>query len=85
VFPAVSGIAPSVGLEAGGTSVTISGAGFTDATGVSFGGVPAASFSVSSDGDISAQSPPGTGTVDVTVTTATGTSTTWRGDQFIYQ
>jgi hypothetical protein len=83
--PAVTGITPSVGPEAGGTAVTISGAGFTNATGVSFGAVPAASFSVSSDGEINAQSPPGTGTVDITVTTPTGTSPTWAGDQFTYQ
>jgi hypothetical protein len=83
--PAVSGIDPGDGPEAGGTVVTISGAGFTNATGVSFGGVPAATLSVSSDGVIVAESPPGTGTVDITVTTPVGTSPPWAGDQFTYQ
>jgi hypothetical protein len=81
----VSGIDPGDGPEAGGTVVTISGAGFTNATGVSFGGVPAATLSVSSDGVIVAESPPGTGTVDITVTTPVGTSPPWAGDQFTYQ
>lgn len=84
-LPIVSGISPSAGPEAGGTVVTISGAGFTGATGVSFGGVPALSYSVSSDGQITAQSPPGTGTVDVTVTTPTGQSSRLVGDEFTYQ
>jgi hypothetical protein len=81
----VSGISPGDGPAAGGTVVTISGAGFTGATGVNFGGVPALAYSVSSDGQITAQSPPGTGTVDVTVTTPTGQSSTWVGDEFTYQ
>lgn len=84
-LPVVSGISPSGGPEAGGAVVTISGAGFTGATGVSFGTVAALTFSVSSDGQIVAESPPGAGTVDVTVTTPTGQSSTSIGDEFTYQ
>src|SRR5262249_49435679 len=42
------------------------------------------SFSVVSDAQITAASPPGTGTVDVTVTTPGGTSAVSPADQFTY-
>jgi hypothetical protein len=71
--PVVSGVSPSVGPLAGGTSVTISGSGFTGATAVDFGGVPAASFSVVSDSEVTAVSPAqSAGPVDVTVTAPGG-------------
>ncbi|MCL5948469.1 MAG: IPT/TIG domain-containing protein [Actinobacteria bacterium] len=72
--PTATGITPAVGPKLGGTSVTISGSGFTGATAVDFGSKPATSFTVDSDTSITAVSPPGTGTVSVTVTTANGTS-----------
>jgi hypothetical protein len=64
--------------------VIITGTGFTGATGVSFGGTAASSFTVDSDTQITAVSPAGTGTGDITVTTAAGTSTTNSNDQFTY-
>jgi IPT/TIG domain len=84
--PVVTGLAPSSGSVDGGDSVTISGSGFTGATGVSFGGIDAASFTVNDDGSITAMSPPGSaGTVDVTVTTpGGGPSAAVAGDQFTY-
>lgn len=59
----------------GGTTVVLTGTGFTGATGVSFGSAPAASFTVSSDSQITAVSPPhAAGQVNVTVTAPGGTS-----------
>jgi hypothetical protein len=80
--PTVTGVSPSVGLTSG-TVVTITGTGFAGVNSVSFGGVAAASFLVSSTTTIVAQSPvEAAGTVDVTVTTPNGTSATSSADQF---
>jgi hypothetical protein len=65
--PPVSALVPDSGPSSGGTSVTITGSGFTGATPVDFGGTRATSFSVTSDGAIKAVVPPGSGTVAVTV------------------
>lgn len=87
--PAVSGLDPSKGPAAGGTSVTITGTGFTGTTSVSFGrGVPAASFTVESDTGIVAISPPRPdcpGTVDVTVTVGELPSDLAPADVFTYE
>jgi hypothetical protein len=82
--PTVTSISPTSGPTAGGTTVTITGTGFTGATAVSFGGTAAASFSFVSDTSMTAVSPAGTGTVDVTVTGPGGTSATSSADQFTY-
>ena len=82
--PAVTGISPSEGLVSGGTSVAVTGTGFTAASGVSFGSAGATAVTVASDSEITATSPAGTGTVDVTVTTPAGTSPTSAADQFTY-
>ena len=82
--PAVAGLDPTSGPEAGGTQVTISGAGFTGATAVKFGPTAAASFTVVNDSTITATSPAGSGAVDVTVTTPNGTSEPSSVDQFTY-
>ena len=72
--PAITGISPSSGPAAGGTSVTISGANLNGATSVSFGGT-SASIGSDSGTQITVTSPAGTaGTVNVTVTTPGGTS-----------
>jgi len=78
--PTVSKISPSSGPAAGGTIVTITGTGFTGATGVSFGGTAASGFTVVSDTQISATSPAGSGMVTLTVTTPNGTASA----QFTY-
>ena len=83
--PAVTSLTTTSGSTAGGTITTIEGSGFTAATAVYFGTVPAPSFSILSDGSIVATAPPqAAGTVDVTVVTPSGTSSTGSGDQFTY-
>jgi hypothetical protein len=83
--PTVTGVSPSAGTAAGGDTVTISGTSFTTATGVNFGGVAAASFTVNNDGSITAVTPAGNaGTVDVTVSAVGGTSATSTADHFTY-
>ncbi len=75
--PLVTGLTPRSGPKTGATPVGLSGSGFSGATGVSFGTVPAVSFSVDSDAHITAISPAqpsDPGDVAVTVTTAVGTS-----------
>jgi hypothetical protein len=83
--PAVTGITPSSGSTAGGTSITISGSGFTGATNVLFGANAALTYTVNSDTSITALSPlAAAGTIDVTVTTGNGTSATGSADHFSY-
>jgi hypothetical protein len=82
--PVVSSLSPSSGPKAGGTTTTIRGTGFSGATQVLFGTVPATSFTVTSSTRITAVAPAGTGTVDVVVNTPNGTSTTSDDDQFNY-
>ncbi|MFE2161159.1 IPT/TIG domain-containing protein [Streptomyces lydicus] len=72
--PAVISVSPTSGSTAGGTTVTVTGTGFTGATAVRFGATQAPSFTVVSDTQITATTPLGTGTVQVTVTTPIGTS-----------
>ena len=82
--PTVTAVSPNTGPPSGGNSVTISGSGFTGATGVDFGTNPATSFIVNSDTSITAVEPAGMGVVDVTVTSSGGTSGTNPVDQFTY-
>ncbi|WP_221179443.1 beta strand repeat-containing protein [Streptomyces botrytidirepellens] len=73
--PVLSGVSPNQGPAAGGTSVTLTGSGFTGATAVRFGSVNASSFTVVSSTQITAVAPPGSaGPVQVTVTGPGGTS-----------
>ena len=82
--PDVTGISPAAGPEAGGTVVTIIGTGLTSATEVDFGFVPATSFTINSDGSITADSPAvnNPATVEITVETPVGRSS--GADQFTY-
>lgn len=84
--PAIATISPSSGPIGGGTKVTIAGSGFTAASGVTFGDVAAASFSVESDTEITATVPAATkpGSVDVAVTTVAGTSPEASAARFAY-
>ena len=83
--PVVTGIAPTSGPAAGGTSVTVTGTGFTGASGVDFGTLPATSVTVNSDTSITATAPAAAaGTVDVTVLGVGGTSATSSADQYTY-
>jgi autotransporter-associated beta strand protein len=80
--PVVEGLSQSVGPTLGGTTVTITGEYFDDASEVDFG--PYASTIVSdSSSQIVVSSPAGIdGTVDLTVTTPGGTSLDSTFDQF---
>jgi hypothetical protein len=83
--PTVTGVSPSGGPVAGGTSVTITGTNLTGATAVSFGGLPAAVFSVLSATSVTATSPAhAAGPVDVVVTTPAGSSATSASATFTY-
>jgi Concanavalin A-like lectin/glucanases superfamily/IPT/TIG domain len=84
--PAIFSITPNNGGTLGGTSVVVTGRGFTGASTVLFGST-AAGFTVNSDTQITATSPTATSAttpVDVTVTTPLGTSSIVSADQFTY-
>jgi hypothetical protein len=72
--PTVTALGVASGPTAGGTAVSIIGTDFTSVTGVTFGGVPAASVSVTSEGALTAVAPARAtaGAVTVTVTTIAG-------------
>ncbi|HEV7524756.1 MAG TPA: IPT/TIG domain-containing protein, partial [Acidimicrobiia bacterium] len=83
--PTVTSVSPTSGPAAGGTSVTITGTGFTGATAVNFGAAAATTFTVNNATSITATSPAhSAGTVDTTVTTPGGTSATSAADQFTF-
>jgi len=85
--PTVTSLSPTNGPAAGGTSVTITGSGFSGATAVNFGADPATGFTINNATQITATAPAGTGgsTVDVTVTTPAGTSSTsGAGNNYSY-
>jgi autotransporter-associated beta strand protein len=89
VIPVVAKVSPAAGPLAGGTPVTITGAGFTGATEVDFGTtkILAGDFTVSSDGTqitVASPGPESAGTADVKVTTAGGVSTASSADDFSY-
>jgi hypothetical protein len=87
--PTVTGLSPSSGPIAGGTSVTVSGSGFVSgATTVMFGSNAGTSVNVTSGSSLTVTSPQGSsmsgGAVNVTVTTVDGTSPISGADQFTY-
>ena len=85
--PTVTSLTPTSGTPSGGTTVTLTGTGFTGtsgATGVKFGSTNATSYTVVSNTSITAVSPAGSGTVDVTVTNNGLTSATSSSDRFAY-
>jgi hypothetical protein len=84
--PSVTKVKPNKGPAVGGTSSTITGSYFTGATSVSYGALPASSFTVNSPTSITAVAPAGTaGPTDITVTTASGTSAVNIYDVFKYE
>jgi hypothetical protein len=83
--PAVTGLSPAAGPEAGGTEVTISGTNLEEVTAVDFGLTPAGFFFLNSEGSIMASSPAGAGIVDVTLTGFGGVSATAPADRFSYE
>ncbi len=95
-YPLVTGLNPGHGPPGGGTSVIISGTGFTfpggdvgSVTSIAFGSalVCGACFTVSPSGTLITVTAPlgaGTGPVDVVVTTSEGSSPITAADQFYY-
>ncbi len=81
--PVVTSLSQPSGPAAGGTTVTITGSGFTGTTAVTFGS-RATTYTVTSDTEITATVPAGTGTVDVSVTGPGGTSATGSADRYRY-
>jgi hypothetical protein len=76
-FPVITSLSPSAGTIFGGTFVTISGANFTGATSVTFGGLACTSLNVLSANTITCVTPAqSAGTVEVVVNTPSGSNTT---------
>jgi RHS repeat-associated protein len=82
--PVVTSVAPSIGPAAGGTTVTVNGAGFTGTTAVSFGATPATGVTVASDSQLTATAPAGSATADIMVTAPAGTSGINAADRYTY-
>ena len=83
--PSISALSPARGTTGGGTSVTITGTGFTGATAVTFAGVAATSFTVDSATQITAVTPAGASAGDVDVAVTTGGGTTALASGFRYE
>lgn len=85
-YPSIEAVGPAEGPTTGGTTVTIEGENLSEARAVEFGGVEAASFTVTSRKSIVAVTPPasGSGPVDVTVETPIGISQKTSADRFTY-
>jgi len=66
--PTITSVAPASGSSLGGTTVTIEGVNFTDATQVKFGTTPGTSLTVVNDTQITVVSPARTGDVLVGIT-----------------
>lgn len=79
----ITSVTPSVGDEAGGTSVTITGFGFTSATDVTFGGSSADNIVVVDNTTITCDTPSGTGVVDVVVVRPTTNLTLTNGFEYV--
>jgi IPT/TIG domain/PASTA domain len=83
--PSITSVSPASGPRTGGTRVTVGGNDLTGATTLRFGGTSAARFTVDSDTQITAVSPPGAlGPVDVRVTTPVRPSPLVAADRFTY-
>ncbi|HSB64441.1 MAG TPA: IPT/TIG domain-containing protein [Thermoanaerobaculia bacterium] len=81
--PSVTRVTPSFGPDAGGTHVTVLGAGFQSGATVSVGGVPATGVTVVDPTTITATTGPHVaGTVDVTVTNPGAQPLTLAGSFF---
>ena len=85
--PVVTSITPSVGVAAGGTTVTVTGSGFLGTTGVKFGSATGTSITGNATGTrLTVKSPPGTlgTTVDIRVVAPGGESPVVTSDRFTY-
>ena len=81
----VTGVTPDVGWLDGGTRVTLTGTGLTDATSVAFGGEPGTSVTVVSPTQLTVIAPAhAVETVDIVVTTPAGSSPATEAARFTY-
>src|SRR5262249_19049232 len=83
--PTVTGLSVTSGSTSGGTSVTVTGTNFTGLVSASFGGVPAATLTVSSSTSLTVTTPardPGLGAL--VVTPSPGPWTPSAADQFSF-
>jgi hypothetical protein len=87
-LPAITSVNPSGGIPAGGTTVVITGTGFTGITGangVMFGGNSATSYVVNSNTQITAIAPAHTaGLVNIVATSPVGSSPIVPADTYTY-
>jgi hypothetical protein len=85
VAPTVTSVSPAYGPVSRVTNVTITGAGFTGATPVTFGGLTATNLSVIDDGHINVTAPRNdtAGYADVSVTAPGGTGTLSSGFRYL--
>jgi hypothetical protein len=74
--PTITSVSPNSGNKDGGTLVTIMGTNFLETTSVTFGGVPATSFTIFSETQINCVAPPSPpGLINIIVTTSSGSVT----------
>jgi hypothetical protein len=82
----VTALSPAFGAATGGGVVTITGTDFLDASGVTFGGTSATTYTVDSATQITATAPAhAAGSVQVQVTTPYGSSADTTADDYTYQ
>lgn len=80
VPPVIASLSPALGLDSGGTSVTVTGTNLANTISVTVGGAAATSVTNVSDTEMTFTTPSGTiGTSDVVVTTSGGGPTTSSG------
>jgi len=83
--PTITSLSRNKGPTGGGTVVTVVGTDFVEVTGVSFGGIPATTYTVHSDTQITATAPPhSAGGVWVQVATAAGMTGDTDADDYAY-
>jgi len=87
-LPVVNSISPNSGLIAGGTTVTVTGSGFTGVSAVNFGPAAGSNVTLVSDTELTVVNPSqdvaGQSTVDIRVFTAAGASAVTPADRFTY-
>jgi sugar lactone lactonase YvrE len=84
IAPVFTSLEPSTGPEAGGTTVTIHGHGFSGVRAVKFGEKLATGVTVKSETEITAIAPAGSGAVEVSVVTGEGITAPTPADKFTY-
>ena len=83
--PTITSVSPDAGSTSGGTSVDITGTGFTQDADVHFGSIEATGVTVIDSTSLTAFAPTSqAGTVDITVTTPGGTSALSSADQYTF-